>query len=96
MSSPRGTVVDLVRERSDNKIMTRESSMLVRLQGKSKHGKNRIQQHGDVWIVVEHGRFGGQPAMMLCSMENTDRGRPDGRWVQVRDDKDFDWEIIND
>ena len=69
--------------------------MLVRLTGKSKHGKNRIQQHGDKWIVVEHGRFGGQAAMMLASMERTDRGRPDGRWVHIRDDKDFDWEIVD-
>ncbi len=70
--------------------------MLVRLTGKSKHGKNRIQQHGSTWVVVQRGRFAGRAAFMVASMENTDRGRRDGRWVHIRDDKDFNWEIIDD
>jgi len=70
--------------------------MLVRLTGKSKHGKNRIQQHGSTWVVVQRGRFAGRAAFMVASIGNTDRGRRDGRWVQIRDDKEFDWEIVDD
>ena len=35
----------------------------VMLKGKTRHGKNRINQHGDIWIVENKGTFGGQPAM---------------------------------
>ncbi len=65
--------------------------MRVRLQGKTRHGKNRINQHGAVWWVTHKGSFRGQPALSLQSLERTFMGRFDGRWVLERNDENFDW-----
>ena len=70
------------------------SNRAVLLKAKSRHGKNRIHQHGDIWRVAGEGKFNGQPALSLSSVEKTDRGEFDGRWVLLNDDKDF--EIIED
>lgn len=67
----------------------------VLLSGKTRHGKNRIQQHGKEWFVERIGRFGGEPAMLLRSSQKTDKGDFDGRWVLLNDDGDFAWEEIN-
>ena len=75
----------------------------VILKGKSRHGKNRIQQHGDQWFVQEVGKFNGEDAMMLRSQDRTfpirSRGNPneewktvhthDERWVLLKNDPDF-------
>ena len=49
----------------------------VKLKGKTRHGKNRINQHGNHWLVTHVGKFNGQPAVMLRSMKQTDRGQID-------------------
>ena len=64
----------------------------VKLKGKTRHGKNRINQHGNHWLVTHVGKFQGQPAVMLRSMKQTDRGNFDGRWVQLNDDSNFEME----
>tara|TARA_E500000318_G_C3536520_1_gene202799 strand:- start:113 stop:373 length:261 start_codon:yes stop_codon:yes gene_type:complete len=75
----------------------------VILKGKSRHGKNRIQQHGDQWFVQEVGKFNGEDAMMLRSQDRTfpirSRGNPneewktvhihDERWVLLKNDPNF-------
>ena len=65
----------------------------VVLKGKSRHGKNRIQQHGDQWFVKEFGKFCGEDAMLLRSEGRTfklgDNWIRDSRWVLLRDDPDF-------
>lgn len=61
----------------------------VILKGKSRHGKNRIQQHGSLWFVEQFAKFRGQDAMWLRSENKTDKGGFDGRWVLLRDDPDF-------
>ena len=75
----------------------------VILKGKSRHGKNRIQQHGDQWFVKEVCKFNGEDAMMLRSQDRTfpirSRGNPneewktvhihDERWVLLKNDPDF-------
>jgi len=61
----------------------------VVLKGKSRHGKNRIQQHGSLWFVEELAKFRGQDAMLLRSENKTDNGGFDGRWVLLKDDPDF-------
>ena len=65
----------------------------VILKGKSRHGKNRIQQHGDQWFVKEFGKFCGEDAMLLRSEGRTfklgDNWIRDSRWVLLRDDPDF-------
>ena len=66
----------------------------VRLSPKSRHGKNRIHQHGDRWVVMNVSTFRGQPAVHLRSMGKTFKMGSswvfDGRWVQLNNDPDFD------
>ena len=61
------------------------------LKGKTRHGKNRINQHGSTWMIEGVSTFQGQPAMHLRSENKTDKGGFDGRWVHLKDDKDFEW-----
>ena len=78
---------------------------VIKLKGISRHGKNRINQHGSKWFVEKVDKFCGQPAMLLRSENETFaiRGRGnskqewkttwmhDGRWVLLKDDPDFIW-----
>lgn len=61
------------------------------LTGKTRHGKNRIQQHGKLWIIEEVR--GGK--MLLRSEHKTEGPMHnkgfDGRWVSLRDDPNFKW-----
>lgn len=61
----------------------------VVLKGKTRHGKNRIHQHGERWVVKHLGLFNGAPAMLLRSEHKTDKGDFDGRWVHLQDDNNF-------
>ena len=61
----------------------------VVLKGKSRHGKNRVQQHGSLWFVEQFAKFRRQDAVWLRSENKTDKGGFDGRWVLLRDDPDF-------
>lgn len=77
----------------------KDNMTTVRLQGITRHGKNRINQHGDVWEVVNcSGKFQGQSAMELKSLHKTFRvggeSHHDGRWVLIKDDPNFNWEKI--
>lgn len=66
----------------------------VVLRGKTRHGKNRINQHGDKWLVVKVGKFKGQPAVALRSFDKTEGPRNskgfDSRWVLIQDDPNFE------
>ena len=64
----------------------------IELKGKSKHGKNRIQQFGTEWLCTKiserihtstHQRLAG-PFAMIISMDLEDL-----RWIAVKDDPDF-------
>jgi hypothetical protein len=37
-----------------------EKGDIVWLEGKSRHGKNRIEQHGNPWTVNAKGKFNGR------------------------------------
>ena len=47
----------------------------VRLTGKTRHGKNRINQHGDVWVVENSGMALGQGTIISGSAIGRFRGR---------------------
>jgi len=71
-----------------------EIGQKVLLKGKSRHGKNRIEQHGDLWTVTGKGTFNGHPAMRLTSENesfNIGHGKKikDNRWVFLKDDPNF-------
>ena len=65
----------------------------VELVGKTRHGKNRINQHGNKWLVMEVGKFQGQPALALRSFDKTEgpKGNKgfDSRWVLLENDPNF-------
>ena len=50
------TVLDLIKS---------GKTSIVILQGLTRHGKNRINQHGSVWHVQKIDKFNGQPAFKL-------------------------------
>ena len=68
----------------------------VILKGKSRHGKNRIQQFGDKFTVVDirpsinttaHRGCVGPFAFLNCDQPNLLQG---SRWVSIKDDPDFE------
>lgn len=72
-----------------------EVGQTILLKGKSRHGKNRIQQHGDIWTVTKLGQFNGNDAFM-CESEHATFKRSvnldpikDSRWVFTKDDPNF-------
>jgi len=71
---------------------------MIKLKGKTRHGKNRIAQHGEWWTVCasegEDAMFRGEPAWMLRSLERTDRGDNDVRWVLKKNDPNFEVLIV--
>ena len=67
----------------------------IRLKGKSGHGKNRIREHGDLWLVVHVDTN----KVMLRSRNKTfkagDEMHHDGRWIDNGIDKNFEVVEIN-
>ena len=65
----------------------------VLLKGKTRHGKNRINQHGEEWVIETVGKFRGQPALNLHSLSKTEgpkhNKQHDLRWVLLQDDPNF-------
>ena len=76
-------------------VTHRDVGKWVLLKGKTRHGKNRINQHGNMWVVESVATFQGQPAMMLRSENKTEGPKDnkwfDSRWVLLRDDPNFLW-----
>ena len=74
-------------------ITHRDIGRWVLLKGKTRHGKNRIQQHGMEWLIENVSTFQGQPAMLLRSKNKTEGPKDnkgfDTRWVILRDDPNF-------
>ena len=74
-------------------VTHRDVGKMVVLKGKTRHGKNRVQQHGMEWIIEKVANFQGQPAMFLRSKNETfklgDKMTHDTRWVVLRDDPNF-------
>lgn len=65
----------------------------ITLTGKTRHGKNRINQHGNKWLVMKIGKFQGQPALALRSFDKTEGPKDnkgfDSRWVLIQEDPNF-------
>ena len=73
--------------------ITISQGAIVKLKPHSRHGKNRITQHGDRWVVMNVSTFRGQPAVHLRSMDKTFKMGSswvfDGRWVLLQNDENF-------
>ena len=65
----------------------------ILLKGKTRHGKNRINQHGAFWVVKEVSKFRGQHAVSLSSENKTEGPKNnkgfDSRWVLLENDPNF-------
>ena len=70
----------------------------VTLKGKTQHGKNRISQHGTLWQVTEIRNWRGSMAVHLnsknCTFRLGKRMIPDGRWVFLKEDPNFTFEVV--
>ena len=65
---------------------------VVFLKGKSRHGKNRIKQHGEHWQVIDRTSSGVlhiQSIECRCP-ECTKLGSQDWRWISETDDPNFE------
>lgn len=72
----------------------------VVLTGISRHGKNRIAQHGNPWTITDTRKFNGNDAFH-CTSENETfsvgtQGKKikDGRWVFLKEDPNFTFEVV--
>ena len=75
--------------------------MFVKLKGKTRHGKNRVNQHGEWWKVVKSRGSGPNPwgkilpdAFHLrsvdCPCNTCKKFGQDGRWSAQRNDVNFE------
>ena len=76
-----------------------EVGTVVILTGISRHGKNRIEQHGNPWTVNAIGSFNGNHAVRMRSENETfnlGQGRKmhDERWVFLKEDPNFTFEVV--
>jgi len=62
----------------------------LKLSGKTRHGKNRIAQHGIHWLVQADGTFKGNPAWLVSSMHKSDKGDFNRRWILKTNDQNFE------
>ena len=81
----------------------------VILKAKTRHGKNRIKQHGDRWMVVRQTEENLGPRFLRpvnalppwlwlettdCECPTREKWGQDGRWVSEKNDPNF--EIVKD
>jgi len=68
----------------------------VKLTGISRHGKNRVNENGTMWVVMrfrDKVHFTSEPGPWI-NLHAVDSD--DFRWVRLEGDKNFDVEVIND
>lgn len=71
---------------------------LVILEGKTRHGKNRVRQHGDRWVVGRVSEsvmcLDNEPGLLLavlnCECSTCEKWGPDWRWIRQTDDPNFE------
>lgn len=64
--------------------------MLIKLTGKTRFGKNRVQAHGEIW-KTKRAFVINPDAWFLESAKTGDQ-----RWVLKKDDQNFNVELISD
>lgn len=71
---------------------------IVVLQGKTRHGKNRIREHGNRWVVKRTENsvlcLDGAPGIHLtvpdCECSTCKKWGPDWRWIRQTNDSNFE------
>ena len=64
---------------------------IVCLTGRSRHGKNRVQEQGDAWEVIEPMNNGKAGMLLQCCMLPREK-----RWVHPTFDNDFRVQLWED
>ena len=61
---------------------------IIKLSGKTRHGKNRIRENGDMWevITVDGGESSVLPTK-VCAVPLSGSGN--WRWIDLVDDRDM-------
>ena len=69
----------------------------VKLTGKTKHGKNRVREQGQDWVVVKTDNnleFAEDRKQEFALLRADERPSEHWRWVAVQNDKNFLVEVL--
>ena len=69
---------------------------VVRLSGKTRHGKNRVRENGEFWEIITVD--GGESSILstkICVVPLNDERRDNWRWLDVPEDEHMEFEIID-
>ena len=68
----------------------------VRLSGKTRHGKNRIRENGDMREVITiDGKDSSVLSTKICVVPMAEGRRENWRWLDLPEDEHMDIEIID-
>ena len=68
----------------------------VRLSGKTRHGKNRIRENGDMWEVITiDGKESSVLPTKICVVPMAEGRRENWRWLDLSEDEHMEIEIID-
>ena len=67
--------------------------MKVKLKGKTRHGKNRVNQHGEWWVVSAERDNSFWLESIDCECPTCEKWGQDGRAVDKKNDTNFN--IVN-
>ena len=63
----------------------------VRLSGKTRHGKNRIRENGDMWRVINvDGAESSLLVTKICVIPLDISRRSEWRWIDLPEDRDME------
>lgn len=63
---------------------------IVELKGLTRHGKNRVNQHGARWVVVKKSGEDLWVESIDCSCSTCEKWGQDGRWITEKKDRNFE------
>ena len=69
---------------------------VVRLSGKTRHGKNRVRENGEFWEIITVD--GGESSILstkICVVPMVEERRDNWRWLDVPEDEHMEFEIID-
>ena len=68
----------------------------VRLSGKTRHGKNRIRENGDMWEVITiDGKDSSVLFTKICVVPMAEGRRENWRWLDLPEDEHMEIEIVD-
>ena len=68
---------------------------VVRLSGKTRHGKNRVRENGEFWEIITVD--GGESSILstkICVVPLNDERRDNWRWLDVPEDEHMEIEHV--